>query len=280
MLARIFILFNFMLCFIISYSQSQILSIKQHGTYLISCITKDGIVAGADSRESCLDQAGNVYTYCEGYQKLFVHNGVIIQMSGSYDFDKYTFSGLLKAFEKKNKENTTVRNWLSLFLKFSKTKISAKTFSDIKNNQWIISGYFKSIPHIYFVNKGVIDSAVGKGYKTNNSPDNNNADIRTAIEKYNSNDIIEFVKRAIKGIAESPNNRKNPLIGGPVSVVYINVKGLQYQDIQNKYSYLTVHDQMMAEWNNEIKRVYRSQRDSFAYRYSLYNFLFAHKSDK
>ena len=68
------------------------------GTYIIGCICKNGIVIGADSRTSWLDNSGNVVAYDDMTKKVFTFNNIVFTRAGSSSFAdaNLTFNGVFK----------------------------------------------------------------------------------------------------------------------------------------------------------------------------------------
>lgn len=243
------------------------ISIKNYGTYIISCIVKQGIVLAADSREVCFNH-DEVYTYCEGVQKIFEYKGVYLQVSGGYEFGKYTIYGLVNKFEQENRNYIDVTNFFSIFSNFVKSKISNAEYAEFHKNQWIISGFYNSVPHIYLITNKGIDSAIGSGFETNRHSDEWGTKFTNFLNTADPNQAAVFEKNIIENTAKQDKDRMSK-IGGPISIVYFDAGGEKHADIQKKYQYLTTRENEIANFNGLIIRVYRSKKDSILYKKAL-----------
>src|SRR6185312_9063870 len=189
----------FGLCFFVAFkSFSQKMNVYPHGTYIISAITKDGIIVGSDSRVSMFEgteQHSRIYAHIDGVQKIFVYKKIFFQMDGQEDFSYYTIFGLFDKFKKENKETVSVKNFYNKFLSFAKKALSENDLKAINDNHIIISGYDKTKPCIYIYENGKSDSAIGHGFKTNVYIDNRNKQMADYFNKCDINSGLSFINK-------------------------------------------------------------------------------------
>ncbi len=248
-------------------SVAQKVNVYPQGTYIISAITKEGIVVGADSRVSMFEgvpEHSRIYAHIDGVQKIFVYKNIFFEMDGLEDFSTYTIYGIFKKFKEENKTAVTVKNFYKVFLNFAKKKLSESDYQSMISNHTIISGYYKTVPCIYVYQGSRIDSSFSKGFKTNNYLDNSHNEFETAISKYSISQGLVFVKGLIQIISKS-----NPEVGGEVSLGYILPNGTMKTYFQTKYNYITTRQRFLEGYNDKIKIIYQSKEDSIIYKQTL-----------
>jgi len=250
--------------------------LNERGTYVISVITKGGIVVGSDSRACLLDDTDvhkPIYSYSDGVQKIFNYRKVMFQFAGQYTYSYFTIWGLFMKFEKENKIQVTARNFFYVFRNFAKNNLSGEDFIQFNANTiYVVSGYVKFIPCIYVYSKNYEDSTIGGGYITNDPIDNRNPIFVHDMDTITFNSAMTYIRRLIIEKSKQKNNQVSD-IGGSPSIGYIKSNGSVFSDFQNKYSFANQKDQLIANFYDKIPRWYKSKIDSIKYKNTIIKIL-------
>jgi len=261
--------------YLLGCCQKTVYSIEEHGTELISCITKEGIAVAADSRWSKFKIAPNIpkkiYAWSDGHKKIYTYKGIFVQLAGAYDFRNYTFYGLFKKFQQSNKRPVNIKTFYSVFSSFAKKELSPEDYQELKRNTIIISGYFGSIGCIYRYKNNNIDSAIGKGFiiLSLQSKDMGKMDnVLNTLDTAHLATAINFEINFIHWRAQSPSNEIS-LVGGPISTGYVKPNGEINENFQNNDLYIMTKSKIEAELTGKIKTNFTSKDDSVQYRKAL-----------
>lgn len=261
-------------------AQNRLYSPDSYGTYLVALISKSGIVVGADSRSSnCENGDGSpVYAYVDGVQKIFRYKTIFFQIAGAYDYGNYTICGLFDMFNKSNQQPVNVHNFWPVFCAYAKAKMTPSDYNNFKiGTECIISGYDESTACAYFYDPlGIDDSIINKGFLSNFKAANHSAKANHIYEPFLDTAHIESMISLAKGTIEyTANYQKKGIsnIGGPSSIGYITNSGKFYENFQKKYCFKTVREEMMAAYNDQIHRCYRTPKDSVNFKDSIHKFL-------
>jgi len=252
----------------LGFCQKTTYSIDDHGTELISCITKDGIVVAADSRWSKFKTAPNLqnifYAWSDGHKKIYNYNGIFIQLAGAYEFKNYTFYGLFEKFRKSNKRLVNTITLYSVFTSFAKKELSPEDYQQLKRNTIIISGYWRNIGRIYRYKNNKVDSAIGNGFLTLDLESGKMKNLMIWLDTAHIAATINFEISFIRQRAS-----ETPIIGGPISTGYVKPNGDISENFQNNDLYITTKSKIEAELSGKIKTNFISKDDSIQYKKAL-----------
>lgn len=234
------------------------------GSFIISCICKDGIVVGADSRFAFLDYQNKIVAHFENSVKVFVIQNLVITMAGRHFFESgISFNGLLYNFKRANTENLSVTNFLKVFFSYAGRKLPSSELIQLRHNHFLISGYENSAATIFVHHARPKITLTKDGYVSNHDKENKSAIINNFLKKADLKTASIFVEELIKRKITQSNKNSVSSIGGSPSIISIdNHNTIKWVKRQNKYAFRNIKQFAAAYKGNKIKIWHRSDADA------------------
>ena len=200
-----------------------------HGSYFVAAICRDGIVIGADTRQSISkafssDIENEVVAFYDTSQKIYPMNGYAMAVMGnatSFSDTNWRYF-YIKEFRKYMVKQKTLDLDIKYFFDFLKNNYP-KAYKDFLDNVLAFASFDNGMPTIFATGGGRKPKLItGYGFIT--------LDPLMNFDSYYNNEdsCITMAKKIEKAILEyAEKNKKTDVIGGPITVLKISYNNEQ-----------------------------------------------------
>jgi hypothetical protein len=208
---RSLVLFVLLLASIPAALSSQAAGYRYGGTFIGAVIAEDGIVMASDSRTTFMDGSGRAFGYLDGMPKIYVDRGSAVAVSGLSSLKGELFSSFVR------------RNEYLLARPVNEILFGFLVWLPFQNSEavgLISAGFIGGKPMIC-TKSPILDQACSNVGFINNKNSPMLRDRLTMLGRpLKSTDAAAALRAAIVHSAST-----DPTVGGPISIVKLNVDG-------------------------------------------------------